>query len=483
MTKRIAAVTVVCALLAAVGCSTRKPPTGENYYVKATQEYSQHFYQPAIDDYQKLIDEYPFSPYAEEAELNIGLAYYKSHDYAEAIGAFNDFLRMHPTSKHLDIASYYLAMSHYDQIGRPDQDQTHTQLALQQFQTIVQRFPESDFAALSHEQIDICREILARHDFMIGEFYEKRANFRAAESRMAEVMALYADTPIAPEDLYQFALTLEKQGKKYSAAQAFTALKMHFPNTTYARTADQQLAKLHQPIDTEEDPLKLVLAESGYSDDQQQQVSVHESLDSLAANDNGAGVGGVPILPPSMAPGAKNNGGLGPDHVQSNPGPATLKTVRLSSSDPPLSVIFDLSGPVSYDQHLDNGDSSAKLTLYLKQVTPDTSLSRHMVFDKSIFRDCDIDSDSAGTKIVVNTLPVTRYAVVPLDSPSRLLVTFTPQPGGAAVSSIGANSFAPNASTGIAPDSFPGSVPDAPAGLAPDTSLRGPADSAGPFSP
>ncbi len=457
MIKRVATVTVACALLTLVGCSARKLPTGENYYVKATQEYSQHFYKPAIDDYQKLIDEYPFSPFAEESELNIGLAYYKSHDYAEAIGALNDFLRMHPTSKHLDIASYYLAMSHYDQIGRPDQDQTHTQLALEQFQVIARRFPESDFASLSSEQIDICREILARHDYLIGEFYEKRANFRAAESRLAEVLALYPDTPIAPEGLYQLALTLQKQGKKYSAAQAFTALKMHFPHTAYAKVADAQLKKLHQPIDTEEDPLKLVLAESGYSDDQQaQQVSVHESLESLAAaNDSGqsafAAGGGVPILPASMAPGAKNTGGLGADKTQRNPGPATLRTIRLSSSDPPLSVIFDLSGPVTYDQHLDNGGSSSTLTLYLKQVTPDANLARHLVFDKSIFRDCDIDSDGRGTKIVVNTLPVTRYAVVPLDSPSRLLVTFTPQVGNAATASSSSSIPDASASLGIEP--------------------------------
>ncbi len=90
-------------------------------------------------------------------------------------------------------------------------------------------------------------------------------------------------------------------------------------------------------------------------------------------------------------------------------------------------MIFDLSGPVNFDQHLDNGASSSTLTLYLKQVTPDPALARHMVFDKSIFRDCDIDSDASGTKVVVNTIPVTRYAVVPLDQPPRLLVTFTPQ--------------------------------------------------------
>jgi hypothetical protein len=207
---------------------------------------------------------------------------------------------------------------------------------------------------------------------------------------------------------------------------------MHFSHTLYASDADHELQKLHQPIDTEEDPLKLVLAESGYSDDdKKQQVSVHESLENLAAANGGGasafGQDGLPIMPDSMKPVAKNTGGLGAEHKQANPGPATLRTVRLSSSEPPLSVIMDLSGPVSFDQHLDNGGSSSTLTLFLKQVTPDSALARHVVFERSIFHDCDIDSDASGTKIVLNTTPVTRYAVVPLEEPPRLLVTFTPQ--------------------------------------------------------
>src|SRR5260370_1308649 len=73
-----------CAVILTVAaCASRKPPSGENYYVQATQEYSQHLYQPAIADYQKLIDEYPFSPFSEEAELNISLSYYKMHHYAD----------------------------------------------------------------------------------------------------------------------------------------------------------------------------------------------------------------------------------------------------------------------------------------------------------------------------------------------------------------------------------------------------------------
>ncbi|HLW69954.1 MAG TPA: outer membrane protein assembly factor BamD [Candidatus Binataceae bacterium] len=413
--------------LALTGCATRKPPSGENYYVKATNEYTQHFYQPAIDDYQKLIDQYPFSPYAEEAELNIGLAYYKSHNYAESIGSLNDFVRMHPTSSHIEEASYYLAMAHYTQIGRPDQDQTHTELALEQFQTIERRFPESNFAQLAQEQVAICREMLARHEYVIGDYYFSRANYKAAESRMAELMALYPDTPVAPDALYHLGRTLEKQGKKYSAAQAFSALKQNFPNTKFAAEADKELAKLHQPLDPEEDPLKLVLAESGFSPDDlnANHIAVHESLENLASNGDAAyGPDGLPILQPKPATPAADAAA-----APTKPGPATLRTIRLSSADPPMSVILDLTGPVAYDDSMDNQNGSSTLTLDLKGVTPATALGSHITFDKSIFRDCLIQSADGGTRITVNTTPVSRFAVVPLTKPDRLLVTFTPEGG------------------------------------------------------
>jgi outer membrane protein assembly factor BamD len=423
-------IVAICALAGLVGCAARQPRSGENYYVDATQEYSEHFYQPAIDNYQKLIDQYPFSPYAEEAELNIGLAYYKMHNYAESVGSLNDFLRMHPTSKRLDIASYYLAMAHYDQMGRPDQDQTHTQLALEEFESIERRFPESDFAALAQQQVVICREMLARHEYLIGNFYYKRANYKAAESRMAELVALYPDTPIAPEALYDLGRTLEKQGKKYSAAQAFTALKTHFPGTRYASDADRELKSLKQPIDTEEDPLKLVLAESGYGEDaiNSDHVAVHESLANLASAGNPAyGPDGLPILDRGAAAGGAS--GVAPSALKAIPGPATLQEIRLSSSDPPLSVIFDLTGPVNFDDKIDHGSDYSTLKIFLKAVTPDSKLVRHMVFDRSIFRDCDVESDSNGTTVTVNTAPVSRFAIVPLGQPARLLVTFTPEGG------------------------------------------------------
>jgi hypothetical protein len=346
-------------------------------------------------------------------------------------------------------------------MGRPDQDQTHTELALKQFQSIEQRFPESDFAALAHEQIEICREMLARHEYLIGDFYYNRANYKASESRMAELMAFYPDTPIAPEALYHLARTLEKQGKKYSAAQAFTALKQSYPNTKYASIADNELKTLHQSVDTEEDPLKLVLAESGFGEDRlgAGEVAVHESVANLGAADKVYGENGLPNLSAANAAesAADKPAGGSVDHhdnVKSpgpseaapqadkiQPGPAILRTIRLSSSDPPMSVVFDLSGPVNFEDDLKNSSDSSTLKVFLKGVSADSKLGRHLVFDRSIFHDCDIESDSNGTTVTVNTVPVSRFAIVPLERPARLLVTFTPQNAGASTASseVGSN--------------------------------------------
>jgi hypothetical protein len=111
-------------------------------------------------------------------------------------------------------------------------------------------------------------------------------------------------------------------------------------------------------------------------------------------------------------------------------GPATLKTVRLSSNDPPLSLILELSGPVHFDKSLESNAGGAIATVVLKDVTPDSALQTHLVFDKSIFKDCSISSSSSGTTVTLNTQPVAHFAVVPLDAPPRLLMTFTPQAAG-----------------------------------------------------
>jgi outer membrane protein assembly factor BamD len=554
--KRLLLILVALVLLPAAACSLRQKPSGEDYYAQGQLNFATKEYKAAIENYQQVIDKYPFSPYAEDAEMKIGLAYYQQKDYAEAIGALDDFERMHPTSKNLELVSYYIGLSYYDQIGREDQDQGKTTAALKRFQELEQRFPEGDFAELAHDKVLVCREMLARNQMIVGSYYYKRANFRAAESRFAELLQKYPETPVAPDALFELGVSLEREGKRYSAAQAFAAVKKHFPDSNYAKKAQVELTKLHQPIDTEEDPLPLVLAETGYGgspdDSNADRVVVRQRSDmrgtDVASSSGGGstyGADGLPVLDASTPPGAAVKASSqdvppvanapdpsqpdlpsrrtgGPDMMRApaptlpkptgsiagaadaqaramtgfadaapsqqplhemNPsgdaqpsaqepamhqmtasgdapapapeaepamhqmnagadaapplslseppgaGPATLKTIRLSSNNPPLSVILELSGPVSFDKNLQSSSDGSTATVMLKDVTPDAGLQPHLVFDKSIFKDCSVSSTKAGTMVTLNMQPVAHFAVVPLEAPPRLLMTFTPQAG------------------------------------------------------
>ncbi|HUY29344.1 MAG TPA: outer membrane protein assembly factor BamD [Candidatus Binataceae bacterium] len=445
--RRLAAIILAVSIATAAGCALKKPPTGEDYYQQAQLNFAQAEYNPAIENYQLLIDHFPFSPYAEDAEMKIGLAYYKMQDYAEAVSALDDFQRMHPTSKNLELVSYYIAMSSYDQMGREDQDQSKTEDALKHFQIIEARFPEGAFAELAKERAEECREMLARHQMVVGNYYFKRANFRAAESRLAELMQKYPDTPVAPDALFELAQSLQKEGKKYSAAQAYTALLRHYPDTPYTAQAKASIKELNQPIDSEEDPLPMVLAETGYGSNNQQ-ADNHVIVRQRDAGDFGSdavpGEPGTALAgtPAAQAPAQAQRTAhavtkYGPDGlpILDQPaaktaaqiaGPATLKTIRMSASDPPMAIIFDLTGPVVYNKRLENGAGFSSAILTLKDVTPDTSLEHHLVFDRSIFKDCDVTRNAQGTVVTLNTVPLSDVEVVPLDSPPRLLVTFTP---------------------------------------------------------
>jgi outer membrane protein assembly factor BamD len=535
--KRLLLILVAFVLLPAAACSLRQKPSGEDYYAQGQLNFATKEYKAAIENYQQVIDKYPFSPYAEDAEMKVGLAYYQQKDYAEAIGALDDFQRMHPTSKNLELVTYYIGLSYYDQIGREDQDQGKTEAALKRFQELEQRFPEGDFAELAHDKVLVCREMLARNQMIVGNYYYKRANFRAAESRFAELLQKYPETPVAPDALFELGISLEREGKRYSAAQAFAAVEKHFPTSSYAKRAQTELAKLHQPIDTEEAPLPLVLAETGYGgnpdDSNADKVVVRQRSDMRGADVASSGGGstygadGLPNLDASTPSGAAVKASSpdvpavknapdpsqpdlpsakagGPDMMRapapilpkptgsiagaasaqaramtgeadaapsepalhqmntsgdatapapeptlhqmtvagdapssaplslSEPpaaGPATLKTIRLSSNDPPLSVILELSGPVSFDKNLQSSSDGSTATVMLKDVTPDVALQTHLVFDKSIFKDCSVSSSSAGTTVTLNMQPVAHFAVVPLEAPPRLLMTFTPQAG------------------------------------------------------
>ena len=95
--------------LVALGCAGKKPIIPpDKLWGEAEEAFNIDAYELAVDRYKKLLDQHPFDQHAEAAELKIALSYYKAQRWAEAIAAFGDFERMHPTSAELPAVEYHV---------------------------------------------------------------------------------------------------------------------------------------------------------------------------------------------------------------------------------------------------------------------------------------------------------------------------------------------------------------------------------------
>lgn len=231
-------------LLTLTSCSTGPVLTDTEYSQKANEAMQTGYYDLAIQQYQKLLEEYPFSDYSEEAQLKIGQAQYQNKQYAEAIASFQDFQRMHPTNPNLALTEYYTALAYMDQMGTRDRDQRAAENAQAHFRSVIERYPDSPFTAEAQQKLKGCRETLADHEFSIAKFYLIWNNPVGAEARLRRLLENYPDTDVTAAGLAHFARYFRKRGDLARSALAYASLVSQYPKSADLSEAQGALTDL-----------------------------------------------------------------------------------------------------------------------------------------------------------------------------------------------------------------------------------------------
>jgi outer membrane protein assembly factor BamD len=226
----------------AVGCAGKKPAVpADQLWTEANESFDDEAYDYAIQKYKALLDQYPFDPHAEEAELKIAQAYYSAERYPEAIAAFGNFERMHPTSQFLPSTEYHRGLAYLAQYSTADRDQQAVTNALTTFRNINDRFPGTPWAERSQLRMRECREALARHEAQVATYYLEKNSMRAAESRLRGLLTEYPETDAAAETLYTFGRAYADREDDEAAKLAYASVVRHHPDGPWARSAREAL--------------------------------------------------------------------------------------------------------------------------------------------------------------------------------------------------------------------------------------------------
>jgi hypothetical protein len=146
----------------------------------------------------------------------------------------------------------------------PDRDQSSSQNAHAYYLALTQQYPDSPFSDLAHEQLDHCRQTMARHEMLVSDFYRQRGNLRAAEYRLLDLVNRFGETDVAGNALYELGSIYRSQGEEERAQLAFASVTRHHPDNEIARAAEDALSEMDAG-EIEGDPLVALQARSGRS--------------------------------------------------------------------------------------------------------------------------------------------------------------------------------------------------------------------------
>lgn len=211
---------VICSLVLSIvllsSCSNNEELPDERLLEKDLYDSSQTRlrngnFSNAIASLEALERRFPFGRYAEQAQAELIYAYYMNFEFEAARSAAERFITLHPRHPHAAYAYYLRGLAAFtDDSGvfskyfESDLSKRDIQTAEQSFDDLSEflaRYPESPYASHAKQRMIYLKNILARHEIYIAEFYMDRKAYIAAIGRARFVIEHMPDTPQIPEAL------------------------------------------------------------------------------------------------------------------------------------------------------------------------------------------------------------------------------------------------------------------------------------------
>lgn len=197
------------------GCAGTEEParidsdaTAEVLYDRAYRRLLAGNYDGAMQLFRTLEARHPFSPEGQQAQLDQIYATYLSRDRQGTAEMANRYIRENPRSEHLDYAYYMQGMAWFDQdtsFSRRLANLDPARLGIQNaqrsfdaFRTLVQRFPDSNYADDARMRMIHLRNLIARHHWHVANYYLERGAFMAAAGRASKVIEEIQPTAVTP---------------------------------------------------------------------------------------------------------------------------------------------------------------------------------------------------------------------------------------------------------------------------------------------
>lgn len=189
--------------------------------------------------FKRLLAQYPYGPYTEQAMIETAYAQYKAGKHDDAVSSIDRFIRTYPTHRNIAYLYYLRGLSNSNRdtvflrrvwsLDSSRRDLSTPRQAYADFNIVAERYPNSRYAADARQRMIELRDVFARHELDNALYYLRRDAWVSAAGRANYLLETY------PQSAYQ-----------YDAVAALGEAYTHLGNKPLADDA-RRVLELNQP--------------------------------------------------------------------------------------------------------------------------------------------------------------------------------------------------------------------------------------------
>ncbi|MGH8141578.1 MAG: outer membrane protein assembly factor BamD [Steroidobacteraceae bacterium] len=193
----------------------------------------------AIKVYQALVARFPFTNEARQSQLDLIYVYYREGQKDTALDAADQFLREEPANPRDDYAWYMKGLINFERtpyaierfmgVDMARKPPTDVLTSISAFDTVVTRYPHSEYAHDALRRMTYLRNRLAEYDINVARYYVRRGAYLAAAQRANDVLEQYEGAPAEQAALQIMLECYRRLGLTQLASNVQRVYQINFP--------------------------------------------------------------------------------------------------------------------------------------------------------------------------------------------------------------------------------------------------------------
>lgn len=223
----------------------------DEYFEYAKKKFDDGDYFAAKKEFTVIVLRYGGDPVVDEAQYFLAESEFHLKEYLVAVSEYERLINDYPRSPYVPLAQFKIGMA-YDKLSlRPELDQEYTLKALRAFQTFVEENPGHELVPQAEKFIAKLRAKLAKKKLIAATTYRKMGLCRAALVYYDIILESYYDTPAAAEAQYWKGVCLKKSHRLEEARTALSVFVEKYPDHRLANEARALIEEITRELQSQ----------------------------------------------------------------------------------------------------------------------------------------------------------------------------------------------------------------------------------------